>query len=143
MTDQLGHQHRYHHLGGAQSIPYKLLESSVAKALSGKSNNIAAHSAAQRLLQMTRSAGSDRYAGAEGPSAAHLAPSASPKSVRLKKDLQRHAGVPVVFHRTSFNGKFFPDCLDQYKIKTKYCEVSIVACFATGLSFCPCNSSSY
>jgi hypothetical protein len=32
-------------------------------------------------------------------------------------------GVPVVFHRTSFNSKFFPDCLDKKKIADRYCQV--------------------
>lgn len=35
----------------------------------------------------------------------------------------RYVGLPVFFHRASFNSKFFPDCLRADKIKTGYCEV--------------------
>eukprot|EP00878_Enallax_costatus_P044577 GHUV01053248.1.p1 GENE.GHUV01053248.1~~GHUV01053248.1.p1 ORF type:complete len:225 (+),score=48.90 GHUV01053248.1:200-874(+) len=125
MTDQHGHKHRYHHLGGAQSVPYKILATSVAKALTGKSST-AAQLAAQRLVNMTRSTwlgGSTSPAGSPGA----FGPPDFFESVRLKKDLRHHAGVPVVFHRTSFNSKFFPDCLDYNKIRAKYCEVGTAA----------------
>lgn len=45
-----------------------------------------------------------------------------PKGPPKRPEL-RHVGVPVFFHRTSFNSKFFPDCLNADKIKTRYCEV--------------------
>jgi hypothetical protein len=37
----------------------------------------------------------------------------------------RHAGIPVFFHRASFNSKFFPDCLAADKFASHYCEVRV------------------
>jgi hypothetical protein len=66
--------------------------------------------------------------GARDPAADLLVgPKGPPKRPEL-----RHVGVPVFFHRTSFNSKFFPDCLNADKIKTRYCEVRVHAMRITG-----------
>lgn len=66
--------------------------------------------------------------GGGGNAAAAAEATAGPKVQRQpivrRPDQLRHVGVPVFFHRTSFNSKFFPDCLNADKIRTGYCEVS-------------------
>jgi hypothetical protein len=71
-----------------------------------------AASAAQGPAVTAATAGSPAAAGAG------VGPQLSAKRARLQ-----YVGVPVFFHRTSFNSKFFPDCLNADKIKSHYCEV--------------------
>lgn len=127
MTDQKDHKHRWHHLGMVQSIPFKLLASGIAKSLTGNAGSKAAEAAAKLLVNYT---GSSNNWGSRGSDSAVNGAAAGRdvfKSVRLDRELLQHVGLPVVFHRTSFNSKFFPDCLDQNKIRNKYCEVGVEA----------------
>eukprot|EP00882_Tetradesmus_deserticola_P019792 GHRQ01021331.1.p1 GENE.GHRQ01021331.1~~GHRQ01021331.1.p1 ORF type:complete len:527 (+),score=195.23 GHRQ01021331.1:138-1583(+) len=123
MVDVPGHKHRYHHLGMVQSLPPGVLAAALARASRAglASASLLLHSVANTT---TAAPGAEDAAGSSGSlllprsSVAGAAPGSMPYLT---------IGVPVVFHRTSFNSKFFPDCLDKKKIADKYCQVQYVS----------------
>jgi hypothetical protein len=121
LVDVPGHKHRYHHLGMVQSLPPGVLAAAVARA------SRAGLASATMLLHNAPNATAAAAAGAVGDDAGSdsglLLPRSSVKGVQPGSMPFLHIGVPVVFHRTSFNSKFFPDCLDKKKIADKYCQV--------------------
>ncbi|KAF6257991.1 mannosyltransferase putative-domain-containing protein [Scenedesmus sp. NREL 46B-D3] len=122
LVDVPGHKHRYHHLGMVQSLPPGVLAAALARAsragLASASSLL--HSAANATAA---AAGASVYAGSGG---SLLLPRSELKGVAPGSLPYLNIGVPVVFHRTSFNSKFFPDCLDKKKIADKYCQVQYV-----------------
>lgn len=128
MADVPDHKHRYHHLGMVQNLPPGVLAATLAKGVrsgsSAASMLLHRHNAKAAVLSSLLHAANEKEAA--------LLP--TDMLNRLQKQLSSmplmHIGIPVVFHRTSFNSKFFPDCLDQKKTETKYCEVGLSAGFS-------------
>jgi hypothetical protein len=116
LVDVPGHKHRYHHLGMVQSLPPGVLAAAVARA------SRAGMASASMLLQNASNSATTADA-AVGNSAGLLLPRSSVKGAVPGSMPYLNIGVPVVFHRTSFNSKFFPDCLDKKKIADEYCQV--------------------
>jgi hypothetical protein len=116
LVDVPGHNHRYHHLGMVQSLPPGVLAAAVARA------SRAGLASASMLLQNASNSAAAPGAAA-GNSAGLVLPRSSVKAAVPGSMPYLNIGVPVVFHRTSFNSKFFPDCLDKKKIADKYCQV--------------------
>uniref|UniRef100_A0A383VCU0 Uncharacterized protein n=1 Tax=Tetradesmus obliquus TaxID=3088 RepID=A0A383VCU0_TETOB len=124
LTDVPGHKHRYHHLGMVQSLPPGVLAAAVARASRAglASASMLLHGAANATAAAAAAAAADVAGSSEGL----LLPRGSAKGAKPGSMPFLHIGVPVVFHRTSFNSKFFPDCLDKKKIADKYCQIQYV-----------------
>jgi hypothetical protein len=99
-----------------QSLPPGVLAAALARA------SRAGLASASMLLQNATNTAAAAGAAA-GNSAGLLLPRSSVKGNVPGGMPYLNIGVPVVFHRTSFNSKFFPDCLDKKKIADKYCQV--------------------
>ncbi|WIA38847.1 hypothetical protein OEZ86_002124 [Tetradesmus obliquus] len=125
LTDVPGHKHRYHHLGMVQSLPPGVLAAAVARASRAglASASMLLHGAANATAAAAAAAAAADVAGS---SEGLLLPRGSAKGAKPGSMPFLHIGVPVVFHRTSFNSKFFPDCLDKKKIADKYCQIQYV-----------------
>jgi hypothetical protein len=103
-----------------QSLPPGVLAAAVARA-----SRAGLASATMLLHNATNATAAATGAAADaGAGGSLLLPRSSVKGGKPGSMPFLHIGVPVVFHRTSFNSKFFPDCLDKKKIADKYCQVS-------------------
>jgi uncharacterized membrane protein len=131
MREVPDHKHQFHHLGMVQSLPPITLAAAMASA-------IASNSSATLPSKIDRRAGpgwQSATAGWMGGGAGQQIDAATSGSLSAdsslvddmdatsRKPRHRLIGLPVFFHRTSFNSKFFPDCLDERKRNSKYCEV--------------------